>query len=106
MRRLQGSAGPVHAIFTLTSAWGHTAVEGRWRPGYLTQMPAKLRLAAVSVLHGETTLWPALIAGIIVAVASYCVGPTRGDLEVDVALASMATFLFGVLIAFTIARTT
>ena len=40
------------------------------------------------------------------AVASYCVGPTRGDLEVDVALASMATFLFGVLIAFTIARTT
>lgn len=30
----------------------------------------------------------------------------RGDLEVDVALASMATFLFGVLIAFTTARTT
>jgi hypothetical protein len=58
------------------------------------------------VLQGETTLWPALIAGLIVAVASYCVGPTRGDLEVDVALASMATFLFGVLIAFTIARTT
>jgi hypothetical protein len=69
-------------------------------------MPAKLRRAAVSVLHGETTLWPALIAGLVVAVASYCVGPTRGDLEVDVALASMATFLFGVLIAFTIARTT
>ena len=106
MRRLQGSAGPVHAIFTLTSAWGHTAVEGRWRPGYLTQMPAKLRQAAVAVLQGETTLWPALTAGIVVAVASYCVGPTRGDLEVDVALASMATFLFGVLIAFTIARTT
>jgi hypothetical protein len=39
-------------------------------------------------------------------VASYSVGPTRRDLEVDVALASMATFLFGVLIAFTIARTT
>lgn len=75
-------------------------------PGYLTQMPAKLRQAAASVLQGETTLWPALIAGVIVAVASYCVGPTRGDLEVDVALASMATFLFGVLIAFTIARTT
>jgi hypothetical protein len=58
------------------------------------------------VLQGETTLWPALVAGVIVAIASYCVGPTRGDLEVDVALASMATFLFGVLIAFTIARTT
>jgi hypothetical protein len=69
-------------------------------------MPAKLQRAAVSVRQGETTLWPALVAGVIVAVASYCVGPTRGDLEVDVALASMATFLFGVLIAFTIARTT
>jgi hypothetical protein len=69
-------------------------------------MPAKLRQAGVSVLRGETALWPALVAGIAVAVASYCVGPSRGDLEVDVALASMATFLFGVLIAFTIARTT
>jgi hypothetical protein len=45
-------------------------------------------------------------AGTIVAVASYSVGPASGDLEVNVALASMATFLFGVLIAFTIARTT
>ena len=83
---------------------------GRWRrsstSGYLTQVPTNLQRAAASVLQGETTLWPALIAGAIVAVASYCVGPTRGDLEVDVALASMATFLFGVLIAFTIARTT
>jgi hypothetical protein len=69
-------------------------------------MPAKLRQASASLLRGETTLWPALAVGIVVAVASYCVGPTRGDLEVDVALASMATFLFGVLIAFTIARTT
>jgi hypothetical protein len=34
------------------------------------------------------------------------VGPADRDLEVNVALASMATFLFGVLIAFTIARTT
>jgi hypothetical protein len=58
------------------------------------------------VLEGETTLWPALVAGAVVAVASYSVGSSRGDLEVDVALASMATFLFGVLIAFTIARTT
>jgi hypothetical protein len=69
-------------------------------------MPVKLRQAAASVIQGETTLWPALLAGLIVAVASYGVGPTRGDLAVDVALASMATFLFGVLIAFTIARTT
>ena len=42
----------------------------------------------------------------MVAVASYSVGPADRDLEVNVALASMATFLFGVLIAFTIARTT
>jgi len=58
------------------------------------------------LVRGETTVWPALVAGLIVAVASYSVGRTRGDLEVDVELASMATFLFGVLIAFTIARTT
>ncbi len=58
------------------------------------------------MLQGETALWPSLAAGAVVAVASYSVGPTRGDLEVDVALASMATFLFGVLVAFTIARTT
>jgi hypothetical protein len=69
-------------------------------------MSEKLRQPALSLLRGETTVWPALVVGLIVAVASYAVGRTRGDLEVDVALASMATFLFGVLIAFTIARTT
>lgn len=69
-------------------------------------MPAKLRRAVANVLQGEASLWPGLVAGLVVAVASYCVGPYRGSLEVDVALASMATFLFGVLIAFTIPRTT
>ncbi len=69
-------------------------------------MSEKVRQAAQSVLRGETTVWPALAVGLIVALASYAVGRNRGDLEVDVALASMATFLFGVLIAFTIARTT
>jgi hypothetical protein len=64
------------------------------------------RRAVHAVLQGETALWPSLAVGAVVAVASYSVGPTRGDLEVDVALASMATFLFGVLVAFTIARTT
>ncbi len=58
------------------------------------------------MLQGETALWPSLVAGAMVAVASYSVGPADRDLEVNVALASMATFLFGVLIAFTIARTT
>ena len=38
-------------------------------------------------------------------VASYLVGSNRGDVRVDVAMASMAAFLFGVLLAFTIVRT-
>ncbi len=69
-------------------------------------MSGRVPRAVESVLQGESTLWPAVVSGVAVAVASYFVGPRRGDLEVDVALASMATFLFGVLIAFTIARTT
>lgn len=83
-----------------------TAVGGRPPPGYLTHVSQRLPRAAHAVLQGETALWPSLAAGAIVAVASYSVGPTSGDLEVNVALASMATFLFGVLNAFTIARTT
>jgi hypothetical protein len=81
-------------------------LEGRPPPGYLTHVSRMLRRTAHEVLQGETAFWPSLAVGALVAVASYSVGPTRGDLEVDVALASMATFLFGVLIAFTIARTT
>jgi hypothetical protein len=42
---------------------------------------------------------------LLVAIASLIVGPKRGDVRVDVALASMAAFLFGVLLAFTIVRT-
>jgi hypothetical protein len=64
-----------------------------------------LRRAFPAVLQGGTALWPCLAVGAVIAVASYSVGPTRGDLEADVDLASMATFLFGVLVAFTIART-
>ena len=41
----------------------------------------------------------------VVGIASYLVGPDRGDIRVDVAMASMAAFLFGVLLAFTIVRT-
>ncbi len=65
----------------------------------------KLRSTASSVVNGETALWPALVCGVLVAGASILIGTSRGDLDVDVALASMATFLFGVMIAFTIART-
>ena len=68
-------------------------------------MPRSLRPAALAVFHGETVIGPAVVCGVVVAAISYGVGSSRGDLQVDVALASMATFLFGVLLAFTIART-
>jgi hypothetical protein len=48
---------------------------------------------------------PSILVGSVVALVSLLVGSSRGDLEVDVALASIATFLFGVLVAFTIGRT-
>ena len=50
-------------------------------------------------------VWPAPAVGVVVAGVSLLIGPDRGDVEVDVALASMAAFLFGVLMAFTIVRT-
>lgn len=50
-------------------------------------------------------MWPSALVGVLVAVASYLVGRNRGNVQVDVAMASMAAFLFGVLLAFTIVRT-
>ncbi|HEY1444472.1 MAG TPA: hypothetical protein VGF51_06210 [Acidimicrobiales bacterium] len=64
-----------------------------------------LQARAASVTAGEAVAWPAILAGILVGIASYLVGPNRGDVRVDVAMASMAAFLFGVLLAFTIVRT-
>jgi hypothetical protein len=64
-----------------------------------------LRFTWASVSRGEIVVWPAVLAGAVVAVASSLVGPKRGDIRVDVALASMAAFLFGALLAFTIVRT-
>jgi hypothetical protein len=58
-----------------------------------------------SFAQGEVVLWPAVLAGLLVAGASLAVGSKRGDIRVDVALASMAAFLLGVLLAFTIVRT-
>jgi hypothetical protein len=58
----------------------------------------------VSVPEWET-LWPAPFVGVVAALVSYLVGPSRGDLEVDVALASTTTFHSGVLVAFTLAAT-
>ncbi len=63
------------------------------------------RCLAASVTDGETVIWPSVLAGIAVGVASFFVGSKRGDIRVDVAMASMAAFLFGVLLAFTIVRT-
>jgi len=64
-----------------------------------------LRSTWASVLHGQTVVWPAVLAGVMVALASLLIGSNRGDIRVDVAMASMAAFLFGVLLAFTIVRT-
>jgi hypothetical protein len=70
---------------------------------YLEPMAA-VRSTARSLLNGESTLLPSLGVGIIVGGVSLALGSRNGELEVEVALASMATFLFGVLLAFTIAR--
>jgi hypothetical protein len=65
----------------------------------------RLRTAVSTVTNGDVVVWPAVLAGAVVAGASYLVGPDRGDVRVDVAMASMAAFLFGVLLAFTFVRT-
>ena len=70
-----------------------------------TGLSQALRSKWASFAGGESVLWPSTFAGVAVGVASLLVGPKRGDIRVDVALASMAAFLFGVLLAFTIVRT-
>ena len=65
----------------------------------------RVRAAFTSVFRGEQAVGLALFSGALVGVISVLVGPKRGDVRVDVALASMAAFLFGVLMAFTIVRT-
>jgi hypothetical protein len=66
---------------------------------------SRVRAAAVAVTGGDMIVRPSIAAGALVAVCSYLVGTKRGNVEVDVAMASMAAFLFGVLLAFTIVRT-
>jgi hypothetical protein len=65
----------------------------------------RLRAAAENLAGGEAVVWPAVVCGFAVGAASVFVGSHRGDVRVDVAMASMAAFLFGVLMAFTIVRT-
>jgi hypothetical protein len=57
------------------------------------------------VIDGEHSIEPAILVGVLVAVGSWLIGTRRGDVSVDVGLASIATFLYGVLLAFTIVRT-
>jgi len=64
-----------------------------------------IRAVISTVANGEAVVWPAVAAGALVAIASMLIGSKRGDVRVDVAMASMAAFLFGVLLAFTIVRT-
>jgi hypothetical protein len=64
----------------------------------------RLRARWASFFNGEDVVLPATLTGVVVAAISYVVGRHRGDLQVDVALVSMAAFLFGVLLAFTIVR--
>ena len=64
-----------------------------------------VRAAFETVFRGEVAIWPAAVTGAAVAVASVLVGDRRGDVRVDVAMVSMAAFLFGLLLAFTIVRT-
>jgi hypothetical protein len=71
----------------------------------VTSAAERVRALAVGVVDGEVVVWPAVIAGTAVACVSLAIGPNRGDVRVDVAMASMAAFLFGVLLAFTIVRT-
>jgi len=68
-------------------------------------MARTLRSAWTSFSNGDSVVLPAAFAGGVVALVSVLVGPKRGDIRVDVALASMAAFLFGILLAFTIVRT-
>jgi hypothetical protein len=68
-------------------------------------MTRSLRSLLTSVIRGELVVFPALFVGCLVAVSSWLVGPHRGTIPVDVALASMGAFLFGLLLAFTIQRT-
>ncbi|HLX89377.1 MAG TPA: hypothetical protein VKR22_13090 [Acidimicrobiales bacterium] len=66
---------------------------------------ATLRSVLVGIGSGDVVVVPSVLAAVAVAGASLLVGSRRGDVRVDVAMASMAAFLFGVLLAFTIVRT-
>jgi hypothetical protein len=68
-------------------------------------MMRTIKEVGAKLANGEVVVIPAIVAGALVAVASLLVGSDRDDVRVDVDMASMAAFLFGVLLAFTIVRT-
>ena len=73
--------------------------------GYVRAVLRTCKRIARSLFHGEVVLWPAVVTGVAAAAVSLSLGSVHVDLGVEAALASMTTFLFGVLVAFTIART-
>jgi hypothetical protein len=72
---------------------------------YRARVARTPRLNINTVIHGESAVEPAVLSGLIVGIAALLIGSNRGDIQVDVALASIATFLFGILMAFTIVHT-
>ncbi len=75
------------------------------RGSMVREAMGRLRWTATAIVQGEWAAGPAVASGVLVALASYLIGAKRGDIRVDVGLASTAAFLFGILMAFTIVRT-
>jgi hypothetical protein len=84
---------------------GDRCIEGPRTNEYRDRVERNTRARAKGIIDGESAIGPALVCGALVAVASYLIGAKRGDIRVDIALASIASFLFGILMAFTIVRT-
>lgn len=63
------------------------------------------RTAIRTVAAGDAIAAPAVVIGLAVAVAALLLHAPQREIEITAALGSMVTFLFGVLLAFSIART-
>lgn len=72
--------------------------------GWLRSAPVRINTSTRSRLRLDSILLVPIV-GLGVAGLSLVIGADRGDVRVLAALSGMATFLFGVLLAFTIART-
>jgi hypothetical protein len=74
-------------------------------PERRTPVRTSVRQRLATLATGEAVVGPAVLTGVLIAVVSLLVGSHRGDVSVDIAMASMSAFLFSLLLAFTIART-